>query len=81
MWLLHFAYRVILNTFLLSADFFQNQLFRKIISGIASESQTVWIQIRPDFFVGPYLHPNCLQRLPADDTSRQRNKEIFWDEI
>ena len=28
-----------------SADFFQNRLFQKIISGILSESQTVWIQI------------------------------------
>ena len=31
-----------------SADFFQNQLFRKILSGIPSECQTVWIQIRLD---------------------------------
>ena len=29
------------------ADFFQNEHFRKIISGIASECQTGWIQIRP----------------------------------
>ena len=34
--------------FLSSADFFQNQLIRKILSGISSECQTVWIQIRPD---------------------------------
>ena len=34
--------------FLSSADFFQNQRFRKILSGIPSECQTVWIQIRPD---------------------------------
>ena len=26
-------------------------------------------------FVGPDLGPNCLQRLSADDTSRQRVKE------
>ena len=32
-----------------SADFFfQNQLFRKILSGITSECQTVWTQIGPD---------------------------------
>ena len=30
-----------------SADFFQNQLFLKILSG-TSECQTVWIQIRTD---------------------------------
>ena len=39
---------MILHAFLSSADFFQNQLFRKILSGIPSECQTVWIQIRPD---------------------------------
>ena len=48
-----------------STDFFQSQLFRKIISGILSECQTVWIQIRPDIYVGPDLGPNCLQRLSA----------------
>ena len=37
--------------FLTSADFFQNQLFQKIISGIPSECQTVWIQIRPDILL------------------------------
>ena len=31
---LFFAFWVILHAFLLSADFFQNQLFRKILSGI-----------------------------------------------
>ena len=29
-------------------NFFQNILFLKIHSGISSECQTVWIQIRPD---------------------------------
>ena len=38
--------------FLLSADFFQNQLFRKILSRIPSECQIVWIQIRPDILSG-----------------------------
>ena len=28
--------------------FFQNELFLKILPGIPSECQTVWIQIRPD---------------------------------
>ena len=31
-----------------SADFFQNQLFEKILLGIPSECQTVWTLIRPD---------------------------------
>ena len=35
-----------------SADFFQNKLFRKILSGILLECQTVWIQIRPDVLLG-----------------------------
>ena len=38
--------------FLSSADFFQNQFFRKILSEIPSECQTVWIQIRPDISSG-----------------------------
>ena len=44
------------SCFLLSADFFQNHLFRKILSGM------------PSHFVGPDLGPNCLQRLSADNT-------------
>ena len=40
--------------FVSSADFFQNQVFRKILSGIPSMCQIVWIQIRDlssaDFF-------------------------------
>ena len=31
-----------------SGDFFQNELFRKVLSGALSECQTVWIQIRTD---------------------------------
>ena len=54
-----------------SADYFQNQLSPKILSGIPSECQTVWIQIRPDS-VGPDLGPNCLQGFSADDTGRLR---------
>ena len=38
--------------FLSSADFFQNQLFQKILSGISSACQTVWIQVRPDILLG-----------------------------
>ena len=37
---------------LLSADFFQSQLFQKIISRIPSQCQTVWIQIKPDILSG-----------------------------
>ena len=38
--------------FLSSADFFQNKIFPKILSGIPSECQTDWIQIRPDILSG-----------------------------
>ena len=48
-----------------SADFFQNQLFRKILSGIRLECQTVWK-------VGPDQGQNCLQKLSADDTGGLR---------
>ena len=44
-----------------SADEFQNQLFRKNLSGIPSECQTVWIQVRLD------LEPTCLQRLAGKE--------------
>ena len=42
------AFWVICYAMLSSADFFQNQLFRAILSGIPSEFQMVWIQTRPD---------------------------------
>ena len=38
----------VLLYFLSSADFFQNQLFQKFLSGTQSECQTVWNQIRTD---------------------------------
>ena len=40
----------VLGNFVCAFDIkdFQNQLFRKVISGIPSVCQTVWIQIRPD---------------------------------
>ena len=46
-----------------SADFFQNCLYKIILSGILSECQTVCIQIGPD------LGSNSLQRLSVDDKS------------
>ena len=35
-----------------SAEFFQNQLFHKIISGMPLEWRTVWIQIVPEVLSG-----------------------------
>ena len=46
--------------------------FFKKFPGIPSECQTVWTLIKPD------LGPKCLQRLSAEDTSRQRvNSGVF----
>ena len=59
--------------FLSSADFFQNQLFRKILSGIPSVSNSLdpdqaRLFVEPEI-VWPDLGPNYLQKLSADDTS------------
>ena len=46
--------------FLSSADSFKNKLFEKILSGIPSESQTVWILIWPDDSSGLiWVHTVC----------------------
>ena len=45
-------FKLFANLVFFHDDFFQIQLFRKIISGIPSECQTVWIQIRPDVLWG-----------------------------
>ena len=57
------------NFVLSSADFFQNQLFRKILLGVITV--TVSNNLDPDQArqnVGPDLGPNCLQRISADHT-------------
>ena len=66
------------HNFLSSADFFQNLLFENILSGIPSKCQTVWTLIKPDHSSGPDLGPNCLPRLSADDTGRQRVKVVIY---
>ena len=43
------------SCFLSSADFFENQLFQKFLSGIPPECQIVWIQIRPNILSGLIL--------------------------
>ena len=42
--------------------FFQNYLFQKILSGILSECQTNWVQIRPDILSGLI----CVQSVCTD---------------
>ena len=58
---------------LLSADFFQNKLFQKILSG--SRSIRVSNGLDPDqdqHSVGPDLGPKCLQRLVSADAKNGR---------
>ena len=57
-----------------SSAFFQNQHFRKILSGIPSDCKNSLDPDQARLFVWPDLGPNCSQRFKADDTSRQRAK-------
>ena len=61
----------------MSSDFFQNQLFRKIHSGLPSVSNNFHsVQVQALHFVGRDLVPNCLKRLSADDTNRYRVNDL-----
>ena len=62
--------------YLSSVDFFQNQLFQKILSGIPSECQTDSIQIRPNILSG-LIWVQILQRLSAEDKSPLTRKELY----
>ena len=62
----------ILHALLSSADFFQNQPFRKKFFRNTIKVSTILDPDQVRHSVGPDLGPNCLQRLSADDTSRQR---------
>ena len=58
--------------------FFQNQAIWKTISGISSECQTVWIQIRPNIFQswsGSTLE--CKEFSTPDNILRKSKKRIF----
>ena len=69
--------------FWLSDDFFKINIFKKFfhkfintikVSNSLDPDQAQHF-VRPDLgrhFVGPDLGPNCLQKLSADDTCRQR---------
>ena len=59
------------NLLLSSADFFQDELFQKILSGTPSECQNNLDTDQDRHSVGPDLGPNCLQRLSADDLNRR----------
>ena len=49
--------------YLLSADFFQNYLFQKNLSGTQSRVSNGLDPDQDRKYVGPDLDPNCLQRL------------------
>ena len=61
--------------FLSSADFFQNRLFRIVLSGIPSECQIVWIQIRPDILSG-LIWVQTVYKSYQQTTQGDRVKEI-----
>ena len=52
--------------FLSSADFFEKKLFKRCFRDTIRVSRCMAVQ-----FVGPDLDPNCLQKLSADNSSRQ----------
>ena len=71
---LHYGY---FYGFLSSSDFFQNQLFRKILSGIPSECHIVWIQIRPNVLSGLiWVQTVCIsyQQMTLGDKELRGNK-------
>ena len=67
-----FAYWVIFHAFLLSADFFSNSTFSKIIFRNTIRESNSWDPDHAQNNVGPDLVPSCLQKVAADETSRHR---------
>ena len=66
------------HAFLSSADFFSSK--STFLKSSFSDTIRVSSSLNPDqaqHFVGPDLDPNCLLRLSAEDTSRQRINNIF----
>ena len=59
---------------LLSADFFQDLFFRKILSEEILSVSNNLDPYQAQHFIGPDLGPNFLQRLSADATSKHRVK-------
>ena len=57
--------------FMSSADCFQNQFFFKISFRNTIRMSNSLDPDQAQHFVGPYLGPNCLQMLSADDKNHQ----------
>ena len=66
------AYLVILHAFSSLLSFFKIKFSVKNSFRNTIRVSNSWDQDQARHFVGPGLGPNCLQRLSADDTSRQR---------
>ena len=65
----------IISFFLPSADFFSVLMFLKNLSGIQSEFQTDWIQIRPDFLSALiWVQTVC----KCDQQTRLVGKELIY---
>ena len=59
------------------AEFFRNQLFEKFFQEYR-QSVNSFDSDQTLCFVGPNLVPNCLQKLSADDKSRQRFNRPYY---
>ena len=62
-----FACWVIFSCIFQSADFFQNHLFQKTLSGKIIRVSSSLDADQAPHFVGPDLGPNCLEMLSADN--------------
>ena len=63
-----------------SAELFQNQLFKKILSGTLSNLSNILGPDQDRLFVGPDLGTNCLQRLSADGISCRLQRKSYQKE-
>ena len=63
--------------FLLSADFFSKLTLSKTLFRNTIRVSSSLDPDQAQHYVGPDQGPNCLQRLLADDTGRQRVKLLF----
>ena len=71
----HFWHAEYFSRFCRLLIFFQNQLFRKIMLGIPSECQTVWIQTRSDVL----SELICVQIRFAKIISRRHNRPRVFE--
>ena len=58
--------------YLTSVDYFHNYLFQKILSGALSRVSNCLDPDQDQHSVSPYLGPNCLQKLSAAASNKER---------